>query len=85
MSYDKAMRHTRNVRKTRKQSRQYMGFDTGSAWPNPRRNPKTDALLEIQEWFTNRNMGDKAHNRECIREAIARYRAMTEPPNSSSS
>ena len=35
MSYQKAMKHARNVRKQRKQSRMYFGFDTGSGrWPS---------------------------------------------------
>jgi hypothetical protein len=82
MSYEKAMRHTRNVRKVKKQSRQYMGFDTGSGpWPNPRRNPLFARVLEVQEWFRDRHRGDKQYNRECIREAIADVRAMRVRPD----
>lgn len=72
MSYEKAMKHTANVRKCRKQSRQYMGFDTGSSWgKNPRQNPHFARLLEVREWFATRHRGDSQYNRECIREAVA--------------
>jgi len=75
MSYEKAMKHSANVRKCRKQSHQYMGFDTGTgSWPNPRRNPYMAALLEVREWFKTRHQGDSKYNRECIREAIAECR-----------
>lgn len=75
MSYEKAMKHSANVRKCRKQARQYMGFDTGTgAWPNPRRNPYMASLLEVREWFAMRHLGDSQYNRECIREAIAECR-----------
>lgn len=75
MSYEKAMRHAGNVRKCRKQSRQYLGFDAGSgSWPNPRRNPYLAALLEVREWFATRHQGNAQYNRECIREAIAECR-----------
>lgn len=75
MSYEKAMKHTANVRKCRKQSRQYMGFDTGSSWGrNPRQNPYMAALLEVREWFATRHFGDLQYNRECIREAVAECR-----------
>lgn len=77
MSYDKAMRHTGNVRKCRKQSRMYMGFDTGSgSWPNARRNPLFARELEVREWFKDRHRGNSQYNRECIREAIADVRKM---------
>lgn len=76
MSYEKAMKHTRNVRKCRKQSRQYMGFDTGSGhWPGVGQSPYLMALLEVRRWFKERHRGDPAYNRECIREAIARCRS----------
>lgn len=76
MSYDKAMKHTRNVRKCRKQARQYMGFDTGSGrWPSSRSTPHMAAWLSVRDWFKERHRGDKAYNRECIREAIADCRA----------
>jgi len=36
MSYEKATKHARNVRKTRKQGRMHFGFSTGSgAWTVP--------------------------------------------------
>lgn len=76
MSYEKAMRHTRNVKKCRRQSRQYMGFDTGSGeWKNPRSNPYMAAWINVREWFRSRHVGDSQYNRECIREAIAECRA----------
>lgn len=71
MSYDKAMRHVRNPKKGRSQ---YMGFDTGSSWPNVRRNPYMAALLEVREWFKTRHVGDRQFNRECIKEAIQECR-----------
>lgn len=74
MSYEKAMKHTANVRKCRKQSRQYMGFDTGSWGRNPRQNPYMAALLEVREWFASRHRGDSQYNRECIRESVAECR-----------
>lgn len=78
MSYDKAMRHTRNVRKVKKQANNYMGFDTGSGrWPAVRSNPYMAALLNVRDWFRERNFGDastRKHTRECIREAIATAR-----------
>jgi len=77
MSYDKAMKHSRNVRKTRKQANNYMGFDTGTGrWPNPRRNPEVAAMIEVRDWFRQRHFGDKAYNRECIAQAIETLRAV---------
>lgn len=74
MSYEKAMKHTRNVRKVRKQANMYMGFDTGSGrWPAGRSNPYLAAILNIREWFPLRHEGDAAarqHTRECIKEQI---------------
>lgn len=77
MSYEKAMRHAANVRKCRKQARNYMGFDAGSgSWPNPRKNPLRAREIEVGEWFKERHRGDKQYLRECIREAIADVRTM---------
>lgn len=80
MSYEKAMKHTRNIRKCRKQSNNYMGFDTGSGkWPSARSNPYLARILEIREWFKLRNKGSaetRKHKRECIREAICDARAL---------
>lgn len=77
MSYEKAMKHASNVRKCKKQARNYMGFDTGSgSWPNPRRNPVFARELEVREWFKDRHRGDRQYARECVREAIADVRAM---------
>lgn len=33
-----------------------------------------EALLEVRAWFKSRHDGNKAYNRECIREAIGRCR-----------
>lgn len=72
MSYEKAMKHSRNVRKCRKQARQYMGFDAGTGrWPSVRSNPYMVALLNVREWFRTRHVGNFAYNRECVIEAIA--------------
>lgn len=77
MSYEKAMRHTRNVQKCRKQARQYMGFAASTTpWPNPRRHPVVGLLIQIGEWFKSRHEGDSVHNRECIREAIQELREL---------
>lgn len=77
MSYAKAMKHARNVRKVRKQARMYMGFDTGSGhWPNPRRNPEVAAMITIREWWPQRHDGDSQHGRECLREKIAELREL---------
>ena len=77
MSYAKAMKHSRNVRKCRMQSRMHFGFDTGSgSWPSGWGNPNVRPFLEIQEWFPRRHNGDKAYNRECIREAVRAARSV---------
>lgn len=79
MSYAKAMKHARNVRKCRKMRNMYMGFDTGSgSWPSFRATPYGGALCEVRDWWPQRHDGDAAkrqYNRECIREAITRLRA----------
>lgn len=62
MSYEKAMKHTGNVRKCRKQAGQYMGFETGGAWPNPRRNPLVARQIEVLEWFRQRHFGNRRYN-----------------------
>jgi len=80
MSYGKAMRHARNVRKTRKQGKMHFGFDTGSAWPNPRNNPATAAWINIRDWFACRHRGtaeDRANRRAAIREQISDFRSLT--------
>lgn len=75
MSYEKAMKHTRNVRKCRKQANNYMGFDTGSGhWPSIRSTEFGEAYVSVREWFRDRHLWDKEqaqHTRECIREQIA--------------
>lgn len=53
-----------------------MGFDTGSSWPNPRRNPEMNLILKIREWWKWRHFEDSPHSRECIREAVADLREL---------
>lgn len=77
MSYAKAMKHTRNVRKCRKQSKMYMGFNTGliGNFPSFRSTAYGAALCEVRDWFRQRNddgMEKRQYNRECVREALAR-------------
>lgn len=72
MSAEKARRHS--LRKSKKQSTMHFGFDTGSEWKNVRRSGYMAELLDIRLWFKHRHDGDKAYNRECIREAIERCR-----------
>ena len=74
MSYEKAMKHARNVRKCRKQSRQFMGFDTGPS-DRPWKSIWTCPEYVIRNWFSRRHDGDKQHSRECIRQKIAELRA----------
>ena len=81
MSYSKALRHARNVRKCRKQGRMYFGFETGSRWKNPRRNPATAKAIVIHDWFRQRHgTADQKYIRECIREAIADLRLLRAAP-----
>lgn len=72
MSYEKMRQHS--LRKSKKQSTMHFGFDTGSEWKNVRRCAYMEALLEVRAWFKCRHDGNKAYNRECIREAIGRCR-----------
>ncbi len=74
MSYEKAMKHARNVRKCRKQSRMHFGFDscshpTPSIWTNKR--------FVVGQWFKDRHTEPRGlrYVRECIRETIAEIRA----------
>lgn len=75
MSYEKAMKHTANVRKCKKQANNYMGFDTGSGrWPSIRSTEFGEAYISVRDWFKDRHLSgkDKAqYTRECIREQIA--------------
>jgi len=49
MSYAKAMKHARNVRKSRKQANMHFGFDTDSGrWPSVRSCPEYAAMLNIE-------------------------------------
>jgi hypothetical protein len=74
MSYEKAMRHARNVRKCRQQRRTHFGFDTGSGrWPSVWSSPTYAARLHIRDWWPYRNTGtpeQREHIRACIREQI---------------
>lgn len=78
MSYEKAMKHARNVRKCRKQKKMYMGFDTGT--DSFKESPECRALnvqrMEVSRWFSERHNGDSAYNRECIRQSISELRSM---------
>lgn len=77
MSYDKAMRHARNVRKLKKQANMFMGFNASTTpWPNPRRDPETALCIQIKDWFKHRRFGDHAYNRECIRDSVAELRKL---------
>ena len=72
MSYDKAMKHTGNVRKVRKQANNYFGFDTGSGhWPAAAAHPYLGPCLNIRRWWPDRA---DPHTRECIREQIEEAR-----------
>lgn len=72
MSYEKAMKHARNIRKLKKQSRMYMGFDvsSGRAKPSPQARELECKRMEVRRWFKDRHDGDLQYNRECIRESI---------------
>ena len=78
MSYEKAMKHARNVRKIKKQSRMYMGFDSSSglAKPSPAARELQCKLLEVKRWFKDRHDGDRQYNRECIRESVGDLRLL---------
>ena len=80
MSYAKAMKHARNVRKCRKQANMHFGFDTGSGkWPAA--SPACRALDDIRRWFKWRHDDAKEKGykyvRECIQEKINEYRLLT--------
>jgi len=81
MSYSKAMKHARNVRKSRQQGRMYFGFDTGSGrWPGIRGTPLGRARDDVRNWFKDRHHPDpsrRQHIRECIREAVQEVRHLT--------
>lgn len=76
MSYAKAMKHARNVRKSRKQSRMYFGFDTGTPWASPYRNPELALLRDIRNWFKDRHFYGITRSRDCICAAIKELRAL---------
>ena len=77
MSYEKAMRHSRNVRKQRKQANMYFGFDTGARGvKSAYACPISECLMNISYWFKSRHSGDKAKSRQSIREEIAIYRSL---------
>jgi len=72
MSYDKAMKHTRNIRKVRKQANNYFGFDTGSGrWPAAAAHAYLGPCLNIRRWWPDRA---DPYTRECIREQIEEAR-----------
>ncbi|NOS75368.1 MAG: hypothetical protein HOP36_12710 [Methyloglobulus sp.] len=78
MSYNKAMKHWKNIRKCKKQQHQYFGFAcfterTPSVWSNP----AFACRLNIRNWVPDRNEGDaekRAYARDCIRSEIATAR-----------
>lgn len=78
MSYEKAMKHARNVRKLKKQSRMYMGFDasSGLAKPSPAVREMQCKMMEVNRWFKERHDGDSQYNRECIRESVGDLRLL---------
>jgi hypothetical protein len=79
MSYEKAMKHWRNIRKCKKQQHQYFGFDcfpknTPSAWSIP----VFACTMNIKNWFSGRNSGDaeqRARIRSIIRDEIKDLRS----------
>lgn len=69
MSYEKAMKHHRNIKKCKKQSTMHFGFDscskpTKSIWSNPR--------FRIEKAYNNRHTDSRGltYIRECIAEYI---------------
>lgn len=83
MSYAKAMKHSRNVRKVRKQANMHFGFDTGSGpWPSFRGTPEGGAIMHIRDWFQDRHRdkspGRSQYMRECIREQTKGLRDIRE-------
>lgn len=79
MSYKKAMKHWNNIRKCKKQAaNMYMGFDAGNgAFKETPAMAESRVLMgQIKSWFRERHEGNKQYNRECVREAIADYRAL---------
>jgi hypothetical protein len=76
MSYVKAMRHHANIRKRKKQSTMYFGFDSGTIKESPSQRQASILLMNIKNWFAARHDGDSAYNRDCVREAIQEYRGL---------
>ena len=76
MSYEKAMKHHRNIRKCKKQRGMYLGFAVSDEpWINPRRDPETALVIEIREGFKYRRPGDDQETfRWCMRNAVRRLR-----------
>jgi hypothetical protein len=70
MSYEKAMKHARNVRKCRKQSRMYFGFDCcgGKAMSEKHR-----MLSDISTMFITRNRKRSEQDKIWIRSEIRKY------------
>jgi len=81
MSYAKAMKHARSIRKCRKQSRMYFGFDSCSGPTKAASaSPLLGPLLNTRRWFQDRRddhpgSAGYRYRRECVREAIAAYRS----------
>jgi hypothetical protein len=76
MSYEKAMRHHANVKKTKKQASMHFGFDTNSVQETSFNREANCLLMNVRAWFRERHEGNSSYNRECVREAIDEYRAL---------
>lgn len=76
MSYDKAMRHSANIRKCKKQGSMHFGFDSSTVQESSFSREATILLMNVKSWFRERHDGDRAYNRDCIREAIQEYRGL---------
>jgi len=77
MSYEKAMKHTADIRKRRKQASMHFGFDSSTIKETPLSRSCTVKLLNIKTWFKDRHThSDKVYLRECISQEIAAYRSL---------
>lgn len=82
MSYAKAMKHHANIRKCKKQAANHFGFDSSTIVETAQSRDAIYLLTNIKLWFKTRHEHQSGlrqqlqYNRECIREAIAEYRAI---------
>ena len=76
MSYEKAMKHARSVRKSKKQRNMDFGWNTGYSYPQGKDHLAVQCLLRIHEWFRDRHRCAQGSRyiRECIHEEIETYR-----------